>query len=886
MEPWDTEPPAGETGVRNSKEPDTIVVTGSHIRGLDAPVGSNLITIDREEIDRQGYANARDLSEDILQNFGGGATGERQQNPASSQNVGYGTTINLRGLGNLATLVLINGRRVPAVGQDGGVADISFIPISALERVEVLPDGASAVYGSDAVAGVVNFILRKDYEGFEARVRYGFATEASVQEYQFGQSGGQRWGSGSLFLSYEFYHRDRLPADDRPFTRTQDLRSQGGKDYRLIYGQPGNIINPLTSAVLFAIPPGQDGRNLTPGQLLGPEQTNFTDENQYIDMLPEQRRHSVFAYLRQELTPAIALFAEGRYGHRRFSSHSAPPWALLTVTPGNPYYVDANGNGAPVFVAYSFTKEHGPVEVSGASESYSGSSGLNIDMGSQWQTQAYVSYSRDKSRTIIDQIDYAALTTALIGSPSQPALNPFGSGTSNSPALISGLFRKDRIIIDADVLQANITSDGDVAQIWGNTLRAAFGIDYRDYHYETDNRFSESLNADLSREVLAIFGELFIPLVSPSNDIAGFRRLELSVSARHERHKDRSREPQEQSRDRQTSTDPRIGLVWEPFSGLRINGSYGTSFRSPSLNALTATASLSAIPVADPLSPSGQTRLLVVNGAERDLRNETADTWTIGAEIAPQQLPELRLKANYFSINFDNLVDRLPFPTLVLADPALSGLVVRNPSLDQVQSYCNLVDPQNWFISPGDCTAPGQVAAAYDWRLRNISEISVSGIDAQATYSADLEEAGILAVSLSATYLLDYEKQLSSTTPKRSFLDTPGNLVDLRARGTVSWQLKNGLLLSTDINYTDSYKDPVHDRKINSWTTIDLTIAYEISEKVTFGLLRNTSVRLNVNNIFENDPPFYENADQKIGFDPTNADATGRFISFNIVKRW
>ena len=131
--------------IEPAREDDTITVTGSHIKGLDNAIGTQLITIDRQEIEKAGFSDTRDIFQSLPQNFGGGATGEFQANLDSADNRGLGTTVNLRGLGSLATLVLINGRRLPAAGERGSAVDISVIPLAAIERIEVLPDGASAV---------------------------------------------------------------------------------------------------------------------------------------------------------------------------------------------------------------------------------------------------------------------------------------------------------------------------------------------------------------------------------------------------------------------------------------------------------------------------------------------------------------------------------------------------------------------------------------------------------------------------------------------------------------------------------------------------------------------------------------------------------------------
>jgi len=157
---------------------ESIVVTGTRIAG-SPPVGSNVIAITRADIERQGFGSTQDLIRSTPQFSGIGATdletqGTRNNGMQSNQrNTGYGVTANLRGLGSDATLVLVNGRRMASSGS-GTFYDISQVPISAVERVEILTDGASAIYGSDAIAGVVNFQLRTDFSGAETRARYEF----------------------------------------------------------------------------------------------------------------------------------------------------------------------------------------------------------------------------------------------------------------------------------------------------------------------------------------------------------------------------------------------------------------------------------------------------------------------------------------------------------------------------------------------------------------------------------------------------------------------------------------------------------------------------------------------------------------------------------------
>ncbi|WP_165777098.1 TonB-dependent receptor [Paremcibacter congregatus] len=199
-----------------------IIVTGSHIRGAGA-VGSKVFTYDRSEIDLQGFATLPDFMRSLPQNFNGGFSESTAaqfggSSAASRGNLVMGSGVNLRGLGNTSTLVLLDGQRLSPAGSDGSFVDISMIPLAAIESIEVLADGASATYGSDAVGGVVNYKVRKDYDGAETRMRYGFATQGGLEEIQVGQTFGRAWDDGHALITGEYGSRDALDAKDRPFS--------------------------------------------------------------------------------------------------------------------------------------------------------------------------------------------------------------------------------------------------------------------------------------------------------------------------------------------------------------------------------------------------------------------------------------------------------------------------------------------------------------------------------------------------------------------------------------------------------------------------------------------------------------------------------------------
>jgi iron complex outermembrane receptor protein len=216
-------PSAANRNAAEFEEPklDEIIVTGTHIHGASNPTAP-LIVIDRAEIERSGYVTTEQLVASIPQNFGGGPAGATADGPVGSGglaafNHGFGTGINLRGLGTSSTLVLVNGHRL-APSADGIFVDVSTIPLAAVDRVEIMTDGASAIYGTDAVAGVVNFILRKDYQGRETWATYGSGTDGTHSQSVIGQSLGQNWTGGNAVGTLQYQRLGALPAADRSYT--------------------------------------------------------------------------------------------------------------------------------------------------------------------------------------------------------------------------------------------------------------------------------------------------------------------------------------------------------------------------------------------------------------------------------------------------------------------------------------------------------------------------------------------------------------------------------------------------------------------------------------------------------------------------------------------
>lgn len=196
---------------------EEIIVVGTNIRGVENPTVP-VLTFDREDIALSGAATVDDFLRTIPQNFASETqlTAESGNPFTSGRNRSQGTSVDLRGLGGGSTLVLLNGRRLPFSG-DAAIIDVNVIPIGAIERVEILTDGATAVYGSDAVGGVINFITRDSYSGFDVNARYGTVTDGSREDWAVGGSGGFSWGSGSIFAGVDYQEEKPLLVEERDF---------------------------------------------------------------------------------------------------------------------------------------------------------------------------------------------------------------------------------------------------------------------------------------------------------------------------------------------------------------------------------------------------------------------------------------------------------------------------------------------------------------------------------------------------------------------------------------------------------------------------------------------------------------------------------------------
>ena len=253
----------------------------------------------------------------------------------------------------------------------------------------MVADGASAIYGSDAIAGVVNLIPRRNFEGVEISLRGGQGDE--YDEHQVGAIGGFGWDSGHVMLALENSYHSNLNGTDRDFFRG-DLTARGGRDFRVVQCNPGNIV---IAGVSYAIPAG----GVTPataGQL-APGTSNRCDNAQYQDLMPEQERNSAMLTFDQQLGERVALFADAFWTRREFENQVGDQAAALTVRNVNPYFVRPAGSTVTSeTVNYSFGSQLPSNDTEGFSEAYQATLGTRVQLGGEWELEGSYSYGHDE----------------------------------------------------------------------------------------------------------------------------------------------------------------------------------------------------------------------------------------------------------------------------------------------------------------------------------------------------------------------------------------------------------------------------------------------------------------------------------------------------------
>lgn len=870
---------------------DELEVTGTLIRGAGQGP-SPLIVLGRDDLDRSGHATVAAALAVLPQNFAGTATEASfaTGTDRAGTNGSYGSGVNLRGLGSDATLVLVNGRRMAGSGAKGDFADLSTIPTAAVDRVEILLDGASALYGSDAVGGVINIVLRRRFEGFETRASAGVATAGEPFEGQFAQTVGHQWATGSALISYEFYRRDALPGDARAATANADLRPLGGTDHRQIFSHPGNIMRrdpaTATNVVGWAIPEGQDGVGLRPGDLMAGA-VNLENQRAGADTLPRQVRHSLYAAINQELGDRLEVSGDLRYGHRAFDVRLPAATTLLTVTSANPFFVSPTG-AASHQISYSFVDDLPSPRGRGSAESLGLSAGGDLRLFGDWKADLYGAFAQEIGTSrLTGGLNASSLQEALGVVADQPGttfstardgfFNPFTGRAANTPAVLAFIGSGFTSARNRDrVYSLNLKADGTLLALPGGDLKLAVGgqvrreaFDRQGVNFVSGVAPTPAESVDVSRTVSAAFVELRAPIVGEANRRAGVERLEVSLAGRIERYSDFG-----------TTANPKVGVLWSPAAGVMVRGSYGTSFRAPALR------ELHDAPFNSPsLLPLGSARVLslIKSGGNPDLDPETATSWTAGFDVTPQALPGFRLSATLFKTHFDKKIDQPVRQSLVtaLADPTVAQFITRISPTTNAQDLALI---SALLSDPATSTAQGSFpaesyGAIVDARFVNTASLRVRGLDVTTSYTF-ARGADRFSFDANGSWLFGYEQKITPTALPIDLVGVANFPAKFRGRASADWS-RAWAAATLAVNYSPAYRDPLGVR-IGALTTFDVQLRATPPEG---SWLSGTKLTVAVRNLFDKGPPFYDSA-SGIAFDPANADPIGRFVSVQIARSW
>jgi iron complex outermembrane receptor protein len=924
-----------------AKNEIVVIGTGTNISGVK-PVGSEAVTISQEQIRATGMTTPADVVRTLPQvrNIDAYREGGTQANGANSQ---QGNGINLRGLGTAATLVLVDGHRVVATGAAANFTEANQVPLAAIERIEVIADGASAIYGSDAVAGVVNYVLRQDFDGVEASFRT--SNNSGGWEYTPGITAGTHWDlggrAGNIIVSYEYTHRDPWLASESPWTR-QDLRSVGGPDRRIngatnSAGSPGNIFVstpgvsnatiPLAgSNVYYGLPDSASGVGLTLADLRLND-PNLIDTSYFTDYTGKLERHHVSAFFNQELTDWLSLFAEGSYSHRHTFSRQmgggVATGSLLNVTvpayfidpvtmqpdltKPNPAYISGIPGvapGAPINVGYNISGSTGLQNFDNLVKDYNATGGFNLTLPGGWKGEGYFTHGYDDSCNVCNfgnNIDPAAVQYLInIGE-----INPL----STAPLSATDLAK-----IEGDNLQEGFNKfddwvlkfNGPLFDLPGGTVRTAFGGEIAkisNWNVNGANRgplnvFALDTDKNRSigrREIDSLFGELYVPLIDPDMDVPLIQDLTVDGAVRYDHYSDVG-----------STTNPKVGVTWVVNDALTLRGSWGTSFRAPGLPdvnpaAVSAGFVLSPFPntwpaeVASTFCVPGTcfTNAALVVLANPDIGPEKATNWSLGGDFTPVR--NLRISATYYNISYK---DRILGPDVVTGwfagPPDFGGygsFVIPVHNTNVTGPNACTIDPalQGFLDRPilygGGIVNPCLVNVVLDGRETNLAATRQDGIDASVNYTMPITD-GSVYFRVAVNKVLNNKQQVVAGGPFIDVKNHQDQPIEWRGRASIGmfWRGFNATLFG---NYVGSYKNYQAVNPVDNTAVAPQKVHSWTTFDLTLGysgdrlgFVKGYRLGFTVQNLFDKDPPLMVTSNG--AFNASYSNPYGRTFTFQI----
>ncbi|WP_242103867.1 MULTISPECIES: TonB-dependent receptor [unclassified Lysobacter] len=656
----------------------TITVTGSHIKRAAISGVGPVTVIDRETIERSGATSV----ETLLQRIPASAGFAGNQTNAYWAENGYGTTqVNLRGLGINRTLVLLNGRRVVNGGTGANSSvDLNIIPIAMVERIEVLKDGASAIYGADAVAGVVNLITKRNFDGVEASVRYGQTFEGDGEEKSADLTWGTTGEAGSLMAGISYSETGTVNMADRAACGLGESEGE-----LVCFGSSstigGRAVLPDGTSINFNQDPNGDGDFYEP---YSSARHNF-NSNPYLNAVNPIKRVSFNAFGNLNVSENVSAFAELMYTHRE-SDQIATPGTLgiyrpILISADHP----TNPTGEDLLLQRRRLLEGGVREFYQETDTSRLVLGLNGRLGMNWDWNVAFNVGRntgiDGSTNVanLDRVEQT-LDTSVCSNASGaaiPCADYLGYGDVSQAVLDYIMFTsRDTGGNSQESFTANLS--GDLFELPAGPVGMATGIEvrkeegWRDPDPLTVASIANTNQQDpIAGEYLAkeAFVEFAVPLLA---DTFLAQSLTLNAAGRYSDYDLFG-----------SDTNYKIGLDWQVVPSLKIRANYATAFRIPNIPELFGGVAEGNLTTTDPCSgwssqpstsviyqncqasgvPVGYVQLgntiLTTVGGNPDLEPEDARTLTIGAVWTPEFVSGLTLTLDYFKIDIDNAIQRI-----------------------------------------------------------------------------------------------------------------------------------------------------------------------------------------------------------------------------------
>ncbi len=843
---------------------EEVIVTGTLIRGVQA-TGSQTIGINADDVTETGAVTTNELLATVPQvsNF---FNQRPEQDPRGADRLTINRP-NLRALPGInsasgaTTLVLVDSHRITPVGVNESSIDPDIIPGNVIDRVDIVPDGGSSLYGADAVGGVINFITLNEFDGVQ--VDLGYDTGDDYGAWQISLLAGTSWEGGGGYISLATTDRDEVLNADR------DWAAQGNwnEDGTVLTPSGTECIKPAGSVnTWFWFDPGQvwtddpraPGTGVTP---LG-EPCDIRAENA---LLPQQERDNVYGAISQNFGDGIDLDVKAYYMNR-LTTYSRYPLGdsitgktptelgLVGEATGDLYDQPAVGFSYAPNAAYRHRDQEVEIETWGITPE------LTINLGNSWQSRNTLHFGRSENTVTDPDSNRARLLEYVDGGQ----VDPLNIAAADAAVIQDILNWEIASETEQQLLFIRSIADGEVLELPAGALRAAIGLEYAE---EDAKRRKNSVTRgglnDVNwkrgdREVMSVYGELSIPVLTT---------LDVSLSVRYDDYSDFG-----------DTTNPNIGLSWRPAEWIEIYGKWGESFNAPTLiDSLGSViggffpnqASVVPDPNMERTDPNKNDSFLL-EGASGELDPQTADIWAAGFVVEP--LDGLRLNFNYYDIDFVDLLGAVD-PTSATAVQQNPDKIVFEPTDAELAAFIAAVDNAEQFADLSADT----MGVIVDRRQSNTDKARLKGFDFGAQYVHDTR-FGQMSYGISGT------KTTSFDIVKNDFAtDQLEFNPDLAVSGIVGWS-RNNVRARLTLNYTaGSDADPaeaVNQRSIDSFLVTNLYVGYDFA--TASGITEGLSLRLVVDNLFDEDPPEYrrqQNPNYR-GF------TLGRVFKLGLTKRF